>query len=95
MLLAKSTSPAQEVTEIQPGTARGAGKSKKGTLTGHGEAIPLPTPTTVDLLPPNGGSPHHTATGGTKQRSVAESNSGKVSDRSDLPTDITDNISTN
>ena len=62
-----------------------------GTLAGQGQTIPLPTPATVDLPHPDGGSPHHTVATGTKKSPKVDAMSGVRSDQTDLSTDITDN----
>jgi len=93
MTLEKSTSLNHEVTGNQPGAEANTGKSKtkRETLTGQGQAIPPPTPTTVHLPHPGGRSPHHTAATDAKKTPEVEVMPGVRSDQTDLSTDITDN----
>ena len=93
MTLEKSTSLNHEVTGSQPGAEANTGKSKtkRETLTGQGQTISPPTLTTVDVPHPDGGSPQHTATAGTKKSPKVDVMPGVRSDPTDPSTDITDN----
>ena len=93
MQLEKSTLLNHEVTGSQPGAEANTGKSKtkRETLTGQGQTISPPTLTTVDVPHPDGGSPQHAATAGTKKSPKVDVMSGVRSGQTDLSTDIADN----
>ena len=93
MPLEKSTSLNREVTGSQPGAKANTGKSKtkREILADQGETISPPTPETVDVPHPGGGSPHHTAATDAKRTPEVEVMAGVRSDQTDLSTDITDN----